>query len=103
MDKKTEQMYYGLIRVIKNMGYPEEFGELVAVELGTEKTMQRMISYLVQYQPKTMEEIVDEMLSIKEEFARYRRKKEAEYYNYKYTVLLNEGLGEDEDEEEDDL
>lgn len=101
MDKKTEEMYYGLIRVIKNMGYPEEFGELIAKSLGTEKTMQRMISYLVQYQPQSIEEIADEMLSIKEEFARYRRKKEAEYYNYRYTVLLNEGFGDDEDEEDE--
>ena len=92
-----EQTRMSLVRTIENMGLPAEFGEAVADALGTEKQMLRMVSWMVQYKPRCAEEIADEMISIKEEFERYRNKKMAEYYNNKYNKLLNEGLGEDEE------
>ena len=78
------------------MGYPREFGEIIANELGTEKQMTRMISYLASFKPCSMEEIADEMLAIKAEFEKYRQKKAAEYYNSKYNELMRNGLSDDD-------
>ncbi len=92
-----EQTRLSLIETIKRLGHPEEFGMLIAAELGTEKQMARMISYLVKLKPQSMEEIADEMLSIKEEFERYREKKVIEYYNEKNNLLMQNGLEDGED------
>ena len=92
-----EQTRLSLIETIKRLGHPEEFGMLIAAELGTEKQMARMISYLVRLKPQSMEEIADEMLSIKEEFERYREKKVIEYYNEKNNLLMQNGLEDGED------
>jgi hypothetical protein len=97
MQNSKEQIRISLIKTVERLGHPAEFGELIAQSLGTEKQMSRMVSYLVMYKPRTMEEIADEMLAIKDEFERYREKKVAEYYNEKYNRLLNEGLPGDED------
>ncbi len=87
-----EQTRLSLIETIKRLGHPEEFGILIAAELGTEKQMSMMISYLVRLKPQSAEEIADEMLSIKEEFDRYRDKKIVEYYNEKNNELMRNGL-----------
>lgn len=79
-----------LIEQLKDMGYPSEFGEAVARQLGTEKMMMRMISYLRQAKPRSAEEIADEMLAICSDRDRWRDKKMAEYYNSKYNEWLNE-------------
>ncbi len=92
-----EQTRLSLIETIKRLGHPEEFGMLIAAELGTEKQMARMISYLVRLKPRSAEEIADEMLSIKEEFERYREKKVIEYYNEKNNLLMRNGLEDGED------
>ncbi len=92
-----EQTRLSLIETIKRLGHPEEFGMLIAAELGTEKQMARMISYLVRLKPQSAEEIADEMLSIKEEFERYREKKVIEYYNEKNNLLMRNGLEDGED------
>lgn len=55
-----------LIDCITACGYPREFGELVAQELGGEWSMRRMIGYLRGAKPTTMEQIADEMLAILE-------------------------------------
>ncbi len=87
-----EHTRLSLIETVKRLGHPEEFGILIAAELGTEKQMARMISYLVRLRPQSAEEIADEMLSIKEEFDRYRDKKIVEYYNEKNNELMRNGL-----------
>ncbi len=92
-----EQTRLSLIETVKKLGHPEEFGMLIAAELGTEKQMARMISYLVRLKPQSAEEIADEMLSIKEEFERYREKKVIEYYNEKNNLLMRNGLEDGED------
>ena len=61
MDERT-RIYHELIKAIVRMGYPEEFGRLVADNLRTEKTMSRMLGYLRQARPTSAEEIADEML-----------------------------------------
>ncbi len=90
-----EQTRISLIRTIERAGFPAEFGVTVADILGTEKQMLRMVSWIIQYKPHTMEEIVDELICIKEEFERYRQKKMSEYYNVKLNELMNKGLEED--------
>ena len=95
MDKR-EQTYRDLVRTIVRMGYPKEFGIVIADNLRTEKTMSRMIGYLNQANPRRANEIADEMLAIMEDRERWIRKKTAEYYNGKYNELLWYGLGEEE-------
>ena len=97
MNDRTK-IYQELVQTIVRMGYPEEFGTAIADNLGTEKTMSRMISYLHQARPKSAEEIADEMLAIRDDRERWIRKKSAEYYNSKLNELIYEGLGEDEEE-----
>ncbi len=94
---ERERIRQELIETIVRMGHPEEFGVLIAGNLGTEKTMSRMIGYLKHARPRSAEEIADEMLAIVDDRDRWVRKKSAEYYNRKYNELLYYGLGlEDE-------
>ena len=78
-----------LIDVITRMGFSAELGEAIAANLRTEKPMSRMIGYLLSAQPRTEEDIVDEMLAIMSDRDNWIKKKEAEYYNQKYNEYLN--------------
>ena len=89
---KREQIRSDLIKTLVRMGYPEEFGNAIADNLLTEKTMGRMIGYLKQANPGSADEIADEMLAIMEDRERWIRKKTAEYYNSKYNELLWYGI-----------
>ena len=100
MDRR-EIVYQDLVRTIVRMGYPKEFGIVIADNLRTEKTMGRMIGYLNQANPRSANEIADEMLAIMEDRERWIRKKSAEYYNSKYNEFLYYGFGENPDEEQD--
>ncbi len=84
--------YRELVQTITRMGYPEEFGKAIAKNLGSENTMTRMTAYLRSANPRSAEEIADEMLAIMSDRERWIQKKEAEYYNSKYNDLLNNGL-----------
>ena len=101
MKKSSKQaVYEELVDTIERMGYPREFGVLIAESLKGEKSMARMSSYLHQFRPSSAEEIADEMLSIMEDNGRWRDKKISEYYNQKLNRLMNEGLPGDGDEEQ---
>ena len=65
MDRR-EELRSELIKTLERMGYPQDFGRAVANQLGSEKTMSRMIGYLNHARPSSAEEIVDEMLAIME-------------------------------------
>ena len=105
-EKKQESrqiVFRELVTAIVRMGYPMEFGVLIAKSLNTEKTMRRMIGYLRNAHPHSAEEIADEMLAITSDRDRWVQKKKAEYYNSRYNELLYTGLGaegEDSDAEE---
>lgn len=75
------------------MGYPEVFGRAIANQLGTMKTMNRMLAYLEKANPGSAEEIADEMLAICEERFQWQRKKEAEFYSRRYHQMLRENSG----------
>ena len=51
-----------LVRTISSMGYPEEFGYVIAENLRTEKMITRMTAYLQKARPTSAEEIADEIL-----------------------------------------
>ena len=78
-----------LTDILKRMGYPDSLGEAIYSNLRTEKPMNRMIGYLLSTQPRSEEEIVDEMLAIMSDRDNWVKKKEAEYYNQKYNEYLN--------------
>ena len=84
--------YRDLIGTVTQMGYPEEFGKVIAKNLGSEKTMRRMTAYLKNAKPRSAEEIADEMLAIMSDREQWIAKKEAEEANARYTQLLNENL-----------
>lgn len=86
------EAYEELLRAITGKGYPKEFGKVIARNLRSEKMMRRMISYLYSAQPRSAEEIADEMLAIMSDRERWSQKKEAEYCNSRYNDLINNGL-----------
>lgn len=86
---RLEQLSRELVDVVVNLGYPAELGELMAQNLGTESTVERMTQYLIHVQPSTAEEMVDEMLAICEERDKWVQKKKNEYYNRKVNEWIN--------------
>ena len=84
--------YRDLIETIVRMGYPEELGNAVAKNLGSEKTMRRMTAYLHSARPRSAEEFVDEMLAIMIDRELWIRKKEAEKANAGITNCCITGL-----------
>lgn len=85
-----------LVREIKALGFPEELGSLIAIQLGSPNAMSRMMGYLVNVKPKSAELIVDEMLAICSDIDRWKDKKVSEEANARYNELLYYGLDPDE-------
>ena len=81
-----------LVDILIKRGYPASFGETIANTLRSDKAINRMISYILEFKPERPEDIADEMLAIQADIAKWKEKKTAEYYNGKYNELLNEGL-----------
>lgn len=95
MANTKDQVRTSLIRAIERQGFPAEFGMMIADSLGTEKQMERMVSWVVRFKPNKAEDIADEMLAIQAEFEKYKNKAIAEYANKKYNNILNYGLEPD--------
>ena len=89
-----KETYRELVGTIVRMGYPEDFGKVIAKNLGSEKTMRRMTAYFSYAKPRSAEEIADEMLAIMSDRERWIQKKEAEQANAKYNEMLYNGLGD---------
>lgn len=85
-----------LVSAVTQLGFPQELGEQVAIQLGSPKAMHRMTVYLYNVRPQTAELVVDEMLAICSEIEAWRSKKEAEEANARYNEMLYYGLGGDE-------
>lgn len=62
--QRRQQAHDELVDAIEQLGYPAEFGEVIAHELGGEKSMRHMTAYLRGADPHSPEEIADEMLAI---------------------------------------
>ncbi|MBR3326029.1 MAG: hypothetical protein IKG22_01725 [Atopobiaceae bacterium] len=78
-----------LVDAVVELGYPEEFGEVLASELGGEKSMLRMTSYLRQARPTSPEQIADELLTILSERRRWVEQKMSERANASVTAFYN--------------
>ena len=85
-----------LVNAITALGYPAEFGDEIAKNLGSPKTMHRMTVYLREVQPDTSELIADEMIGILEEIEAWRQKKEAEEANARYNDMVYHSLWDEE-------
>lgn len=87
--------YRDLLRAVTSMGYPEEFGKLIAKNLGSEKTMKRMTAYLYSARPTSAEEIADEMLAIMSDRDRWKDRIESREANARYNAILNGELSDE--------
>ena len=88
-----------LCREVMSLGFPGEFGDLIAKELGSPRGISRMTAYLRCARPHSVEPIVDEMLAIAAEQKAWREKKESEEAQASYNVWLYERrMREDDDE-----
>ena len=81
-----------LVSTVVRLGFPGEFGDQIAKQLGSPKAMDRMTSYLNNVKPRKAELVVDEMLAICSDIERWRDKKESERANAKYNEVLYFGL-----------
>lgn len=89
INRERERAYRELMNAVIELGYPEEFGEVLAHELRGEKSMRRMASYLRQAQPTSPEDIADEMLAIVSERQRWVEQKISEHANASITAFYN--------------
>ena len=78
-----------LAKAVSALGYPEEFADLLAKQLGSPKAIDRMTSYVYQAKPRSVEMIIDEMLSIRAEIDAWREKKENQEAQAGYNAWLN--------------
>ena len=88
-----------LCREVLSLGFPREFGDLLAKELGSPRAMSRMTAYLRTTKPHSVEMIVDEMLAISAEAKAWREKKESEEAQASYNAFLYERRINGEDDE----
>ena len=78
-----------LAKAVSSLGYPEEFADLLARQLGSPRGIDRLTSYLYQARPGTVEMIVDEMLAIRSDIDAWREKKESQEAQAGYNSWLN--------------
>ena len=88
-----------LCREILLLGFPAEFGDLLAKELGSPRAISRMTAYLRCTKPHSVEMIVDEMLAISAEAKAWREKKKSEEAQASYNAYLYERRINDEYDE----
>ena len=94
---KKETLY----KLMVHRGYPEEFSKLICNELGTDFLCDRLMYYIAGNEKHTLEDVADEMLSLKSFRDKLVEKHKAEYAQGKINELynsLNEGIdGDDKD------
>ena len=66
-----------LAEAVASLGYPEDFADLLARQLGSPKAIDRLTAYIRLAHPGSVEMIVDEMLAIRAEIDTWREKKES--------------------------
>ena len=82
----------GLVTALADLGYPPEFGQMIASQLGSPKAIQRMTAYINNVRPKDIQLVVDEMLAIRSEIDAWKDKKASEEANTRYNEILYYGL-----------
>lgn len=87
--QRRQQAREQLVDAVEQLGYPAEFGEVIAHELGGEKSMRRMTAYLRGANPHSPEEIADEMLAILQLRHTWVEQKISEHANASITAFYN--------------
>ena len=95
--QEREQERAQLIDAIEQLGYPGEFGEVIASQLGGAHSMRRMTSYLRGAHPHSPEEIADEMLAIIQMRESWVHQKISEHANASITAFYNRPRDEEDD------
>ena len=88
-----------LCHEVLSLGFPVEFGNLLAKELGSPRAISRMTVHLKCTKPHSVEMIVDEMLAISAEVKAWREKKESDEAQASYNAYLYERRQYGEDDE----
>ncbi len=83
MTEKSEILYKLMLR----KGYPEAFSRIIASEMSTDFTADRMISYIGRNNLRPLEEVADEMLAIQSDRDRIRDKHISEHAQAKINDL----------------
>ena len=83
------------------LGYPKEFADLLAGQLKSPKSIDRMTSWLEHVRPHSMETIADEMLAICADRDAWREKAESREAQAAYSAWLSseERMKAEEEEE----
>lgn len=85
-----------LSAAVTSLGFPPEFGEVMARQLGSPKAINRMTSYVYQAKPRTEEMLIDEMLAICAEIDTWKAKRPARKRRQSITLIC---LTDDEEEQ----
>ncbi len=88
-----------LAAAVSALGYPEEFADLLAKQLGSPKGIDRLASYLYQAKPGTVEMIIDEMLAIRSDIDTWRNQKESHEAQAGYNSWLNSEARQQDNED----
>ena len=88
-----------LCREVLSLGFPREFGDLLAKELGSPRAMGRLTAYLRSTKPHSVEMIVDEMLAISAGVQSWRERKESREAQASYPAYLFERRMRGEEDE----
>ncbi len=81
-----------LVSAVTSLGFPQEFGVMIAKYLGSPKAIDRMTAYLECVKPREINLVVDEMLAIRSEVDAWKEKKASEKANARYNEILYYGL-----------
>lgn len=95
-DTQRNEAYRKLANAIVWLGYPEEFAQVLAGELGSAKAMERMAAYVRSARPSSPEQIADEMLTIVAERNRWVEQKMSEHANATMTAFYNRPRDDEE-------
>ena len=98
--RQWDQARDRLAGMITSLGFPEEFADLLAKQLGSPRSIDRMTDWLYHVRPHSVEMVVDEMLAICSDVEAWRKKKESEEAQWGYTRWLNSETRWKNEEEE---
>ena len=90
-----------LAEAVASLGYPEDFADLLAGQLGSPRAIDRLTAYIGLAHPGNVEMIVDEMLAIRAEIDAWREKKESLDARSGYNAWLGSETRRQNEEEND--
>ena len=90
-----------LAGTLTSLGYPTELADLLAGQLKSPKSIDRMTAWLAHVRPRSMETIADEMLAICADRDAWREKAESREAPAAYSAWLSseERMNSEEEEE----